>query len=632
MHGTVEWLPGQPLGNDRQSWSDEMLGSLPNVYCYAANNPSESILAKRRGYGTLVSYNVPPYGRAGLYLELASLKDLVNEYRSGDSAESRADLRESISAQCERTGLTSDITPPGDDADDKSFDNYVTSLSNYLVELEERLFSSGLHTLGDAPTDSELASYLNAYFADRLNDVEVEDVIRQSHVKTERTDGNALDIPAFLTWLADLAGGRATEDVDGDFVDEKASLKQEALEIVGLLKQNAEELNSVMSALDGGYVKPAPGGDLLRDGSSVLPTGRNIHALDPYRMPSQGASARGTRAADEIIRQHLEANGGVYPETVAVTLWGLDTIKTRGEAIAIVLALVGARAVREGTGRTGKLSRDLQVLYSTRPHLWRSHTTKVCFELIPLEELGRPRIDVLASLSGIFRDSFANVVDLLDDMFERAATAEESPEMNFVRKHATELEAAGAERPAARLFSNPPGDYGSMVNEVVGTGDWEDEASLGEVWKSRNAYSYGRSEGGGGTKSGTSRPEVLDKLLATTERIVQEIDSVEYGLTDIQEYYANTGALKKAAENLKSVDKSTGKAQKVAVSVIEAFGGPSSDDDCISVRDVEEVLRIEYRSKLLNPKWRDAMLEQGSGGAYEVSQRMTAMVRYFMRE
>ena len=628
MHGTVEWLPGQPLGNDRQSWSDEMLGSLPNVYCYAANNPSESILAKRRGYGTLVSYNVPPYGRAGLYLELASLKDLVNEYRSGDSAESRADLRESISAQCERTGLTSDITPPGDDADDKSFDNYVTSLSNYLVELEERLFSSGLHTLGDAPTDSELASYLNAYFADRLNDVEVEDVIRQSHVKTERTDENALDVPAFLTWLADLAGGRATEDVDGDFVDEKASLKQEALEIVGLLKQNAEELNSVMSALDGGYVKPAPGGDLLRDGSSVLPTGRNIHALDPYRMPSQGASARGTRAADEIIRQHLEANGGVYPETVAVTLWGLDTIKTRGEAIAIVLALVGARAVREGTGRTGKLSRDLQVLYSTRPHLWRSHTTKVCFELIPLEELGRPRIDVLASLSGIFRDSFANVVDLLDDMFERAATAEESPEMNFVRKHAAELEAAGTERPAARLFSNPPGDYGSMVNEVVGTGDWEDEASLGEVWKSRNAYSYGRSEGGGGTKSGTSRPEVLDKLLATTERIVQEIDSVEYGLTDIQEYYANTGALKKAAENRKSVDKSTGKAQKVAVSVIEAFGGPSTDDNCVSVRDVEEVLRIEYRSKLLNPKWRDAMLEQGSGGAYEVSQRMTAMVRY----
>ena len=295
----------------------------------------------------------------------------------------------------------------------------------------------------------------------------------------------------------------------------------------------------------------------------------------------------------------------LYRETVAVALWGLDTIKTRGEAIAIVLALVGARPVKEGTGRT------------------------VCFELIPLDELKRPRIDVLASLSGIFRDSFANVVDLLDDMFERAAIAEdETPDMNYIKKHSMELAEGGTERPAARLFSNPPGDYGSMVNEVVGSGDWEEPESLGEIWRGRNSYSYGRKEGGGGTRSGTSRPEVLDKLLSTTDRIVQEIDSVEYGLSDIQEYYANTGALKKAAENRKPVDSETGKAKRVAVSVIEAFGGAADADGTskIPVRDVEDVLRMEYRSKFLNPKWRDAMLEQGSGGAYEVSQRMTAMV------
>lgn len=210
-----------------------------------------------------------------------------------------------------------------------------------------------------------------------------------------------------------------------------------------------------------------------------------------------------------------------FPATLAVTLWGLDTIKTRGESIAIVLALVGARPVKEGTGRT------------------------VNFELIPLNELGRPRIDVLASLSGIFRDSFANVVDLLDDMFERAAAADESPDMNYIKKHAIELEADGTDRPAARLFSNPPGDYGSMVNEVVGNGDWDKSESLGELWTGRNSYSYGRKEGGGGelsalvclhlclrakpgtqiagTRSGTSRPDVLNKLLATTERVVQEI-------------------------------------------------------------------------------------------------------------
>jgi magnesium chelatase subunit H len=165
-----------------------------------------------------------------------------------------------------------------------------------------------------------------------------------------------------------------------------------------------------------------------------------------------------------------------------------------------------------------------------------------------------------------------------------------------------------------------------MVNEVVGTGDWQDSESLGETWKGRNVFSYGRNEGKDGKGiSGTARPAVLDKLLLTTERVIQEIDSVEYGLTDIQEYYANTGAMRKAAENRKPVDIS-GKKKKVALSVVEAFGSPSDANAKVPVRDVEDVLRLEYRSKLLNPKWRDAMINQGSGGAYEVSQRMTAMV------
>ena len=250
---------------------------------------------------------------------------------------------------------------------------------------------------------------------------------------------------------------------------------------------------------------------------------------------------------------------------------------------------------------------------------------QVRYDLVPLEELGRPRVDVLASLSGIFRDSFSNIVDLLDDMFERAASADEPDNRNFIKKHSNELVQEGtSERTAARLFSNPPGDFGSMVNEVVGTGEWDNEESLGETWRGRNVYSYGRNERGGDV-AGTARPEVLDKLLTTTERIVQEVDSVEYGLSDIQEYYANTGALKKAAENRKERDATTGKRKKVALSVIEAFGTGSDTYD-VPVRDVEEVLRLEYRSKLLNPKWRDAMLAQGSGGAYEVSQRMTAMI------
>jgi magnesium chelatase subunit H len=618
MHGTVEWLPGQPLGNDRQSWSDELMGNLPNIYVYAVNNPSESILAKRRGYGTLVSYNVPPYGRAGLYLELATLNELVTEYRSGMGAETEADagrkqLRESIWSQCQRSGLLCDVplqTDPNDvtsvvtDSDlpdtvsTECFDMWVGELSNYLVELQDRLFSSGLHTLGSSPTDENLASYLQAYFGDRLTIEEAAKIVTEWHksVQSRRADSMNL-ISSFLAWIESF--DKSTDSSSSTAPGVHApSLHDDASLIVSLLSQSTEELDSVINALDGGYVPALPGGDLLRDGPAVLPTGRNIHALDPYRMPSAGAWARGQLAANEILKQHRAANNGEYPETIAVTLWGLDAIKTRGESVAIVLALVGAEPVKEGTGRI------------------------VRFDLVPLEELSRPRIDVLASLSGIFRDSFANIVDLLDDMFERAASADEPVSMNFIKKHAVNLKEDGVERPAARLFSNPPGDYGSMVNEIVGTGDWDDADSLGETWKGRNSFSYGRSESKDGSPSGTARPEVLDLLLKTTDRVVQEIDSVEYGMTDIQEYYANTGALKKAAENRKQVDPKTGKKKRVNVSVIEAFGG---DSNSVPVREVDDVLRLEYRSKLLNPKWRDAMLDSG-GGAYEISQRMTAMV------
>jgi magnesium chelatase subunit H len=298
-------------------------------------------------------------------------------------------------------------------------------------------------------------------------------------------------------------------------------------------------------------------------------------------MPSPAAYARGREIGKKIIAQNLEENG-TYPETVAVMLWGLDVIKTKGESLGILLELIGARPVKEGTGRI------------------------VRYELMPLEEIDHPRIDVLGNLSGIFRDTFVNIIELLDDLFQRAANADESPEDNFIRKHALELQAKGVENATARLFSNPAGDFGSLVNDQVVDGNWDSGEELANTWKNRNVYSYGRQD------KGQARPEILDQLLATSNTVVQEIDSVEYGLTDIQEYYANTGGLKRAAE------KQSGK--KVKASFVESFSKDTTP------RKLEQVLRMEYRTKLLNPKWANAMAEQGSGGAYEISQRMTALI------
>ncbi|MGK7943727.1 MAG: magnesium chelatase subunit H [Microcystaceae cyanobacterium] len=564
MHGTVEWLPGAPLGNTGYSWSDILLGNLPNLYLYAANNPSESMLAKRRGYGVLISHNVPPYGRAGLYKELMTLRDLITEFR--EDPDKNYALRDVICQKIIDTGLEKDCKFVEGEKQGIEFTlenaklfskqailNYFVEIYNYLQIVEQRLFSSGLHTLGESPNEEGLNSYLEAYFEEQLSDKERKAIVTQDHD---------------LQYIIESANGRS-------------GVIQEALKIRDLLQQNTQELDNLLRGLNGEYIAPAPGGDLLRDGSGVLPTGQNIHALDPYRMPSPAAYVRGREIGKKLIQQQLEEKGQ-YPETVAVLLWGLDVIKTKGESLGILLELVGAEPIKEGTGRI------------------------VRYELMPLAEVGHPRIDVLANLSGIFRDTFINIIELLDDLFLRAAQADESEEDNFIRKHYLALEKQGVTNASARLFSNPSGDFGSLVNDQVVDGNWENSDELANTWQQRNSFSYGRKD------KGQARPEILQQLLQTSEQIVQEIDSVEYGLTDIQEYYGNTGGLKLAAE------KQSGK--KVTASFVESFSKDTTP------RKLEEVLRLEYRSKLLNPKWAKAMAEQGSGGAYEISQRMSALI------
>ncbi|HHP7232493.1 MAG TPA: magnesium chelatase subunit H, partial [Xenococcaceae cyanobacterium] len=565
MHGTVEWLPGSPLGNTGYSWSDILLGNLPNLYIYAANNPSESILAKRRGYGVLISHNVPPYGRAGLYKELISLRELIAEYR--EDTEKNTALRDIIVQKIVDAGLERDCKFTEGEKQGISFtvennklfsktviNDYFVRVYEYLQVLEQRLFSSGLHVLGEAPNKENLKSYLDAYFDDDLSEDLIEEIISRKDAEAQRVlEGNSALLNKF----------------------------EEGERVRDLLAQNTDELTNLLRGLNGEYIPPAPGGDLLRDGAGVLPTGRNIHALDPYRMPSPGAYERGKEIAKKIINEHLSEKGS-YPETVAVMLWGLDAIKTKGESLGILLELVGAEPVKEGTGRI------------------------VRYELISLEKLGHPRIDVLANLSGIFRDTFVNIIELLDDLFQRTAEADESPENNFIRKHYLALKEQGVNNASARLFSNPAGDFGSLVNDQVVDSNWESSDELANTWTKRNSFSYGRKD------KGQARPEVLQQLLKTSDRIVQEIDSVEYGLTDIQEYYGNTGGLKLAAEQ------SSGK--EVEASFVESFSKDTTP------RKLKDLLRMEYRTKLLNPKWAEAMVNQGSGGAYEISQRMTALI------
>jgi magnesium chelatase subunit H len=504
---------------------------------------------------------------------------LCTEWR--DTPESRrAEVADIVLDQVFKAGLNSDLDlAPRDEIVSASHvnDDFISRLFSYLCTLEQRLFSSGLHVFGRERSKEDIFGYIEALL--------------------DEEDGGVPE--GDRTELANAIAGISTGEenpVNAEIVSKFRSVEvvRNATKCAELLVASAEEeLKSIVRGLNGEYIDTAPGGDLLRDGPAVLPTGRNCYALDPYRLPSMAAFQTGVAIAESVIAAHREKNDGAYPETIAVPLWGLDNIKTRGESVGMVLGFVGARPTVDGTGRVAR------------------------FDLIPMEDLRRPRVDVVCNLSGIFRDSFEHVVHLLDDMFARASAlgGQEGVEWNFVAKHAATIASdAPDEIGHSRLFSNPAGDFGSMVNERVASSNWNDGNELSETYVDRNSFIYGRKGAGRKDQAG-----ILRKLLKTTDRVVQCIDSVEYGLSDIQEYYANTGALVRAARVASGKD--------VGASIVESFGGAGGGSKGRPMpRELNEVLRLELRTRLLNPKWSAAMKKNGAGGAFEISTRMTALV------
>ncbi len=344
-HGALEFMPGKQAGMSGKCWPERLIGDLPNFYLYAANNPSEGMLAKRRSAATLVSYMTPPLAQAGLYKGLAELKSSVERWRmtanDDDGKAERADLAELIADQCDALDIEC-----GD----------ITELSARLYELEKALIPHGLHVLGQNPVGEQREEMLDAMME---------------------------------------AAGQTETDLTREEMGEKLD--------------SSDELGSLIHALDGGYVQPAPGGDIVAN-PDVLPTGRNIYGFDPFRMPSAYACIQGGDQAESLIARHVDS-GEPFPESIAMVLWGTDNMKSEGVQIAQAMTLLGARPRRDSYGR-------------------------LCgAELIPLEELGRPRIDVVATLSGIFRDLLPLQTRMLAEAALLASKADEPLESNFVRKH-----------------------------------------------------------------------------------------------------------------------------------------------------------------------------------------------------
>jgi len=615
MHGSAEWMPGLQLGLTRSCWPDALLGELPQLYLYPMNNPSEANIAKRRGYAVIVSHAVPPMARAGLYKELAALKEMLQDYRERRMAQRSepddAALEDAVMHKVALANLDADCPRWAGEA----FADYAERLYAYLRELEQRLITAALHVFGEAPpVESQVVTVTEALKArgagpqqPALCDVMARELFgptasyAELAARARRGDPDALrareqvddacrqfveravfqgDSPAAALHRA-TNNGLAIASADAVALGEMTQLGRQ---MARALSDSRPELDAVVRGLSGRYIPPAPGGDLIRDGLNVLPTGRNIHAIDPWRIPSALAYARGAQIADALLAKHLAEHDGQYPETIAQVLWGLDTIKTKGESVAIVLRLIGARPHYDGQGKI-------------------SH-----YALIPLEELGRPRIDVLMNLSPIFRDTFEHTMDHLDRLVKDAARADEPPEMNFIKKHVQEAMREGMtfEQATARLFTQQPGQYGTYVDDMVEDSAWQTQDDLAQLFIRRNAYAYG------GGRAGQPAPEVLTRLLRTVGRVAHEVDSVEFGVADIDHYFSSSGALHLAAR------KHSG--QPVKLNYIESYTAEARIDD------LERVLRAEYRTKLLNPRWYEGMLKHGYSGATEISNRFTYML------
>ncbi|HEV7893136.1 MAG TPA: cobaltochelatase subunit CobN [Pyrinomonadaceae bacterium] len=483
-------------------------------------------------------------------------------------------------------------------------DRRVLELWERLVEVEQRLIPTGLHVFGRAADTDECADLLRAVasfdrpergaraltdlVSDGLGlgtyDSLLEDKTEEGWARRSRVEDIVREAIA-LFMCEGAEGACRLLERDARVPASESSKVFALLSDVREKLSTSAELDGLARALRGEYVEPGPGADVVQN-PSVLPTGRNTHAVNPYAVPSRVAYERAGRVVDALLERH-RAEHGRCPRAMALVLWGLDNIKTQGEGVAQALRLLGVRPLRDAMNRVTGV------------------------EPVSLEELGRPRVDVLMTVSGIFRDLFGATVMLLDAAVRCVATLDEPAELNPLRANVeaqVEQDGCSYEDARLRVFSNAPGSYGTNVNFMVMDSQWEHADALGDLFVTRKCFAYGRDRDGRSLE-GREAPGALSRALSRVEATYQNIDSFEIGLTDVDHYFEYLGGVSKAVETRASV--------RPAVYLSDAVSRDAR------VRSLEEMVRLETRAKTLNPKWYEGMLGHGFRGVAEIESHVT---------
>ena len=455
----------------------------------------------------------------------------------------------------------------------KSKDEQVLKLYEQLFEIEQRLIPTGLHVFGQASPQRERGDLLKMIAAFDRPEAGV-------NALPEEFADNA--IREFVSNGTDAA----VRHLEQYGVNAETSRPVFALlENVSTKLQTNNELDAIVRALRGEFIEPGPGADIVQN-PDILPTGRNTHAINPYGVPSAVAFARGKIVADSLLNRYKEENGR-YPQAMALVLWGLDNIKTQGEGVAQALWLLGVRPVRDALNRATNV------------------------EAISLADLGRPRIDVVMTVSGIFRDLFSPTVQLLDKAVRLVASLDEPQDQNYVRKHVREQmtqEQCDTDEAATRVFSNAPGNYGTNVNFMVMDSQWEREETLGDLFVTRKCFAYGRDSQGRAIEGREARI-AMDRALSRVEATYQNIDTFEIGLTDVDHYFEYLGGVSKAVEKRAQA--------RPAIYLSDSLSRE------VKIRTLEETVRLETRAKTLNPKWYEGMLRHGFRGVAEIENHVS---------
>ena len=475
-------------------------------------------------------------------------------------------------------------------ADNEERDRRVLELYEKVLEIEQRLIPTGLHVFGRASNEAEIADLLRMVASfDRpelgirsLPDLVAEGLGLPSYATLikesldseeslrERERVEAIVRNAIALFVDDKSEPESEAAIS--FLSESAAVtKEQSREVFTLLFRIREqlgtnhELDGLTRALRGEYVEPGPGADIIQN-PGILPTGRNTHAVNPYSVPSTSAVRRAEPIANALLERHRKESDR-YPETIAMVLWGIDNIKTEGEAVAQALWLLGVTPRRDAMNRATNV------------------------DVIPIERLGRPRVDIVMTVSGIFRDLFGATMTLLDKAVRRVAALDEAPDMNFLKRHVDEQMAetgCSFDEAAVRVFSNAAGNYGTNVNFMVLDSQWEDGRELGDLFVTRKCFAYGR-DSQGRSFDGREARKLLERALSRVEVTYQNIDTTEVGITDVDHYFEYLGGVSKA------VEKQTGALPRIYLS------------DTLSpnakVRTLEETVRLETRTKTRRMIW-----------------------------